>query len=157
MMSRIPLHLAHVSETDPPEVDVIDSYDKAYGFVDVAMELWRLARRDDRASAIRRVIASSVRYEPNRLERAQIEALRELLEGLEQALVGTLTDEDHMLSAAKVEELRGHTETLDLADSFGSLARDPRYAVQEALIYVDHLRTIADEALAAGASILIGG
>jgi len=154
MMSRRPLHLAHVSDTDPPEVEVIDSYDKAYGFVEVAMELWRLAGRNDRATAIHDVIVSRVDYEPSRLERAQIHELRDLLDGLEQALVGTLTDEEHLLSAAKVEELRGHAKTLDLSDTFGSLARDPRYAVQEALVYVDHLRTIADEALAAGASIL---
>ena len=154
MMSRLPLHLAYISDTDPSLVMVIDSYDKARGFVEVAIELWRLAGRDDRASAIEDVMAGSVDYDPQRLERAQIEVLRGLLDGLEQALVGTLTDEEHMLSAAKVEELRGHTETLDLADSFGSLARDPRYAVQEALIYVDHVRTIADKALAGGACIL---
>jgi hypothetical protein len=154
MMSRIPLHLAHVSDTDPPEVDVIDTYDKAYGFVEVAMELWRLAGRADRASAIDDVIASAVDYKPRRLEPAQIEELRALLDGLEQALVGTLTDEEHLLSAAKVEELRGHTETLDFNESYGGNARA---AVQEALIYVDHLRSIANEALAAEASILIGG
>ena len=154
MMSRLPLHLAHVSDTDPPQIDVVDSYPKAYGFVQVAMELWRLAGHEDRASAIQDVIASSVDYEPQRLERAQIEELRALLDGLEQALVGTLTDEAHMLSAAKVEELRGHTETLDLAETFGSIRQDPRGAVQEALIYVQHLRTIADTALAAGACIL---
>jgi hypothetical protein len=154
MMSRIPLHLAHVSDTDPPEIDVIDSYDKAYGFVEVAIELWRLAGRGDRASALEDVIASAVDYRPRRLERSQIEVLCNLLDGLEQALVGTLTDEAHLLSAAKVEELRGRTETLDLNESYG---RDAREAVQEALIYVEHLRSIAEDALAAGASILIGG
>jgi hypothetical protein len=152
MMSRLPLHLARVSDTNPPEVDVIDSYDKARGFIEVAMELWRLAGRNDRASAIRRVIVSSVDYEPQRLERAQIKELRDLLDGLEQALVGTLTDEEHLLSEAKVEELRGHTETLDFAEWRGK--EGARYSVQEALIYVDHLRAILDEALAAGACIL---
>ena len=151
MRSRQSLHIGHVSNTDPPEVDVIESYPKAYGFLEVAMELWRLAGREDRVSAIRRVIASRVDYEPSRLERAQIEALRDLLDGIEQALAGTLTDEEHLLSAAKVEELRDHTKTLDLAEWRGEGAR---YAVQEALIYVDHLRTIADAALAAGACIL---
>lgn len=155
MMYRIPLHLARVSDTTPPEVEVIDSYDKAYNFVEIAMELWRLAGRDDRASAIDDVIASAVDYKPRRLERAQIEELRHLLDGLEQALVGTLTDEEHLLSEAKVEELRGHTETLDFAEWRGK--EGARYAVQEALIYVDHLRSIANEALAAGACILIGG
>ncbi len=119
------------------------------------MELWRLAGREDRASAIDDVITSAYYDEPPRLKQSQIEALRGLLDGLEQALVGTLTDEEHLLSEAKVEELRGHTETLDFAEWRGK--EGARYAVQEALIYVDHLRSIANEALAAGASILIGG
>jgi hypothetical protein len=56
-----------------------------------------------------------------------------------------------MLSVAKVAELRGQTLILDLDESRGDLARE---AVLEALVYVDHLRTIANEALAANASIL---
>ncbi len=152
MMSRQSLHLGHVSDTDPLEVEVIESYPKAYGFLQIAMELWRLAGRDDHASAIEAVTASSVRYKPRRLERAQIEELRALLDGLEQALIGTVTDEEHLLSEAKVEELRGHTETLDFAEWRGK--EGARYAVQEALMYVDHLRSIADDALAAGACIL---
>jgi hypothetical protein len=151
MMSRLPLHLAHVSDADPPQVDVIESYPKAYGFVEVAMELWQLAGREDRASAIRDIIASRVDYEPTRLEQAQIRELRDSLDGLEEALIGTLTDEQHMLSPEMVEQLRGRTETLDLAESRGDLAR---HAVDEALIYVHYLRTIADTALAAGACIL---
>jgi hypothetical protein len=145
------LHIAHISGTDPSQVSVIASNPIAYGFFEVAMELWRLAGRADRASSIRTVINSAYTVEPPRLERAQIEALRGLIDGLEQALVGTVTDDEHMLSAAKVAELRGHTQILDLDESRGDLARE---AIQEALVYVDHLRAIADEALAANASIL---
>jgi hypothetical protein len=150
-MRRAPLHVARISGTDPSQVCVIASNPIAYGFFEVAMELWRLAGRADRASSIRKVINSAYTVEPPRLERAQIEALRGLIDGLEQALVGTVTDDEHMLSVAKVAELRGQTLILDLDESRGDLARE---AVQEALVYVDHLRTIADEALAANASIL---
>jgi hypothetical protein len=115
------------------------------------MELWRLAGRHDRASAIDDVITSAYHVKPPRLERAQIEVLRDLLQGLEETLIGTLTDEKHLLSPAKVDELRGHTETLDLDLSRGESAR---FAVQEALIYIDYMRTITDKALAADASIL---
>jgi septum formation inhibitor-activating ATPase MinD len=152
MMSRSSLHLGIVSNTDPPEVEVLDSYSKAYGFVEVAMELWRLAGRDDRAEAIDDVIASSVRFEPQRLKRAQIQALRDLLDGLEQALIGTVTDDEHFLSAAKVEELRGHSQTLDFNESWG---REARRAVREALVYVEHLRTITNRALATEGSCIL--
>jgi len=151
MMRRTPLYLARTSDDDPPQFDVFAQYDNARGFIEVAAELWQLAGNPDRAKAIDDVITSAYAFEPARLERDQIAALRDLLEGLEQALVGTLTDEHHMLSAAKVEELRGHVKTLDFNESYGA---DARRAVQDALVYVDHLRNILDEALAAGACIL---
>jgi len=151
MMRRTPLYVARTSDDDPPQFDVLEQYDIAYGFIEVAIELWRLAGSPDRAKAIDDVITSAYAFEPARLERDQLAALRDLLEGLEQALVGTLTDEHHMLSAAKVEELRGHVKTLDFNESYGA---DARRAVQDALVYVDHLRNILDEALAAGACIL---
>jgi hypothetical protein len=150
-MRRTPLHVARASDDDPSQFDTLASYDIAYGFIEVATELWRLAGNPDRANAIEGVITSAYGFEPARLERDQIAALRDLLEGLEQALVGTLTDEHHMLSAAKVEELRGHVKTLDFD---WNQRVDGRSAVQEALIYVDHLRNILDEALAASACIL---
>jgi len=151
MMRRTPLYLARTSDDDPPQFDVFAQYDNARGFIEVAAELWQLAGNPDRAKAIDDVITSAYAFEPARLERDQIAALRDLLEGLEQALVGTLTDEHHMLSAAKVEELRGHVKTLDFD---WNQRVDGRVAVQEALIYVDHLRNILDEALAANACIL---
>lgn len=154
MMRRSPLHIARVSADDPPEIEVLDSYEIAYGFVEVAIELWRLAGRSDRATAIDDVITSAWETELPRLQHAQLIALRGLLEGLEGALVGTLTDAQHLLSAEMVEQLRGRTETLDLSDTFGGYRRDPRGAVQEALIYVDHLRAIVTRALEAGACIL---
>ena len=43
-------------------------------------------------------------------------------------------------------------KTLDFSDGWPDV--DPRGAVQEALVYVHHLRNILDEALAANACIL---
>jgi len=151
MMRRTPLHIARVSEVDPSEVEVLRTNEIAYGFLEVASELWRLAGHPARAKAIDDVITSAYELEPPRLDKPRIVALGALLNGLEQALVGTLTDDQHLLSREKVDELRETTKTLDFNESFGA---DAREAVQHALIYVDHLRDILDEALGKDASIL---
>lgn len=150
MMSRTPLYIARFSETDPSEVEVLHTYEIAYGFLEVASELWQLAARPDRAKAFDDVITSAYELEPPHLDKARLSALRELLNGLEPALVGTLTDDKHLLSREKVEELRETTKTLDFNESFGA---DSREAVQHALVYVDHLRDILDKAMSKDACI----
>ena len=151
MMRRTPLHIARLSEDDPPTIEVLDSNEIARGFLDVAIELWRLAGHEERASEIENLIISANATDPRRWARAQITRLRELLDGIEQALVGTLTDEQHLLSREKIDELRGRVEAIELGEFPGSNAT---YAVQEALVYIDRLRDIADDALANDACIL---
>lgn len=151
MISRRPLYLTRPSESDPAGMEVVRTYDVGYGFFKVAVELWRLAGRADRAEAFSETFASAWNEEPAQLGRAQIMRLRELLEGLEDALVGTVTDDQHLLSSEKVEELRDRTQTLDFNESFGA---DARQAVQHALVYIHHLRDILDEALARDAKIM---
>jgi len=158
-MTRRPLYIGRPLNDDPgPEdFDVLEEYSKAYGFFEVAQELWRLAGREDRAEAIQEVLRSAVRYKSPRIDREHLVALREALDGLEDALVGPVIDEQHMLSMDKVNELRNRPEVLelhevmDLDESRGDLARE---AVMEALIHVDNLRGIADRALAEDAQIL---
>jgi hypothetical protein len=148
MMQRTPLHLARL---DGDRVEVLESYDIARGFLDVAIELWQLAGREDRATAIEALITSAYELEPPRWERAQIARLPELLDGLEPALRGTVTDGELFLPTERVEELRGRVDAIDLGSLPGT---DARNAIQEALVYVDHLRDIATEALARDASVL---
>lgn len=150
-MRRTPLHIARVSNDVPPKIDVIASNEIAYGFVEVAAELWELAGRPDRAKQIDEVISSAYELEPAQLQSTHQRALRSLLEGLEKALVGTVTDEQHVLSRKQIAQLRERAKVVDLDESWGA---DARYAIQSALIYVDHLRAILDEALAQDASIL---
>lgn len=152
MMSRAPLYIARVSDDDPPTIEVLDSNEIARGFLEVAIELWRLAGHEDRASAIEELIYSAHDAEPPRWDRAQITRLRELLDGIDQAVIGPITDEEHMLSREKIDELRGRVEAIDI-DSYERA--DPRYAIQSALVYIDRLRDIADDALANDACILL--
>jgi hypothetical protein len=144
-----PLHLARVIDG---EIDVVNTYDKAYGFVDVAMELWTLAGRADRSAAVEEAMSNAFDLEPPRLDKPRLEQLRAALSGLEDALIGTLTDAEHMLSLERVKALRGTSENLDLGEWRSD--ESARHAVEEALIYAEHLRSIIDEALAADACIV---
>ncbi len=149
-MRRTPLHIARVSDDDPAEVDVLRTNEIAYGFLEVASELWRLAGDATRATAIDDVVTSAYELEPPRLDEPRIVKLRSLLNDLEPALVGTLTDGEHMLSDEQVEQLRGKAKAIEVG-AFGS---DPRFAVQSALVLVGNLRDILDEARDQHASIL---
>lgn len=97
-------------------------------------------------------MTSAFELEPPRLDKPRLECLRDALSGLEDALVGTLTDAEHLLSLERVKELRGKSENLDLGEWRSD--ESARHAVEEALVYVDHLRSIIDEALAADACIV---
>ena len=148
-MRRSPLHIARVSEDD--EVEVLRTNPIAYGFLEVASELWRLAGDAARAKQIDDVVVSAYELEPPRLDEARIETLKSLLENLDAAVIGPLTDDQRLLSPAKVEELRGNVKTLEVAGEYGS---DPQFAVQSALGLVGNLRAILDEAQTEHASIL---
>lgn len=151
MMTRSALYVARVSADDPSDLEVLHCNDIAYGFFEVAAELWRLSGDLARAEAFDAVVASAFELEPPQLDKSRIESLKGLLEGLDHAAYDALTDGDHLLSRERIEELRGITQTLELDESDGS---DARYAIQVALVYVDNLRGILDEALSNEASIL---
>ena len=149
-MRRTPLHIARVSD-NPMTIEVIASNEIARGYLDIAIELWRLSGHEERASAIEELVTSAHASDPPRISPVHITRLRELLRGIEEALVGSVTGEHHILSHEQLEELRGRVEAIEIDESWGA---DATNVVQEALVYVDHLRDIADEALAQNASIL---
>lgn len=150
-MRRTPLHIARVAAADPSDVEVLETYEIAYGFIGVATELWQLAGRADRAKEIDGVVTSAYELEPPQLTITHQRALCSLLDGLENALVGTVTDEQHMLTREQISPLRERAKVVDLDESWGV---DACFAIQSALVYVDHLRDILDEALALDAVIL---
>ena len=147
-MRRAPLCIARSSTEDPSEVEVLANYDTAYGSIEVASERWRLSGNLGRAKAFDEAVTSAFACTPSRLGESKIVALRASLEGLEEALVGTLTDDRHLLTREQIEELRNVSKTLSFDESYGA---DAREAVLDALVHVHHLRDILDEALASQA------
>jgi len=151
-MRRAPIHIARVIDSESGELDVIATWDIAYGYYEVAAELWRLAGDEDRSVAIEDIFLSAYDFTPPRLDAARMVALRAQLDGIEDALARGVTDAEHVLSMQKVQELRPVARELDLDEARGELAR---YAVQEALVYVDRIRQMIDFALKNDAQLVL--
>src|SRR5262249_31990019 len=77
----------------PGQPDVLETYDDARSHIDVAKELWSLAEDDARAGAIANVVDRAYERESRTLVAADIDELLALLDGLEDALARTITDE----------------------------------------------------------------
>ncbi|MCG8416530.1 MAG: hypothetical protein MJE77_01145 [Proteobacteria bacterium] len=122
---------------------VVEEYEWARHHLRVAPELWRLAGQDQRAADIKAIIRCV--YERDRcwMTSDEIERLLQLLDGLEEALVGTVVDEHWMLRPEQLPKLRARTKHLDLDDKRGELALD---AVAEGISDVRSLRAILRDA-----------
>ena len=130
--------------------EVIDSYE-LYDHFALASELWRLTGHPERAQAIDDAVAGAYDYDVPLLTTGDIRELRELLAGLPDAVVGTIADDQRIIPADQLPELRTRAQRLDVAESRG---RDAVFAVQEALIDIDNLDGALRTALEHGAHIV---
>ncbi|MDQ3341627.1 MAG: hypothetical protein M4D80_41275 [Myxococcota bacterium] len=128
---------------------MLHTYERIYRSIDVAAELWRLLDREKDAKEIESVVASAFEHEPARLETGQIPAL--LVEPLDKAIVGPLTDAEERLSAEKINMLRGRTDLFDLDEARGE---DAQWAVSEAMVGITNLQRILRDALTEGAFLV---
>ncbi|MBA3499021.1 MAG: hypothetical protein M4D80_28995 [Myxococcota bacterium] len=133
------------------ELDVLHTYERIYRSIDVAAELWRLLDGEEAAKQIESVVASAFEHEPARLETGQIAALLALVEPLDKAIVGPLTDADERLSAEMISMLRGRTDVFDLDEARGE---DAHWAVSEAMVGITNLQRILRDALTEGAFLV---
>lgn len=136
-----------VADVDP---GVIESYELFDHFA-LASELWRLTGHPERAQAIDDAVERAYDHDIPLLATGDIRALRELLAGLSDAVVGTIADDQRIVPADKLPGLRTRARLLDVAESRG---RDAAFAVQEALIDIDNLDGALRSALEHGAHIV---
>jgi len=109
----------------------------------VAEELWKLTGDDARAAAIGEVLDAAYEREPVLLTTEDVDRMLQLLEGLPEAFVGTIVDEEWRLRPEQLPELRARTKTLDLDERRGDLALA---AVGEALSNVGALENVLRKA-----------
>ena len=118
---------------------VVEECDYARRFFRVAPELWRVAGHEDRANAIRSLILRAYERPQHWITASEIEELLQLLDGVEDALVGTVVDEHWMLRPEQLPDLRKRTKYLALDE-----ARDERalHGVALGISDIRSLRTI---------------
>ena len=133
------------------DLDVVHTYERIYKSIDVASELWRLLGREDRAAEIEGIVATAFEFEPARLDTAGIATLLALVEPLDKAIVGPLTDADERLSPEKVVELRGRTALFELDEARGE---DAQWALSEAMVGITNLQRILRSAVTEGAYLV---
>jgi hypothetical protein len=124
---------------DRLDLSVVEAYERSKSSLDVARELWRLAGNEERAANIDRLLELGYSRPRRFINGAEIDALLEDLEGLEDALIGTVVDDEGKLSPEQLPDLRRTTKTLWLDESRGDLAI---WGVEEAMQQVQELREI---------------
>jgi hypothetical protein len=137
------LHVVRPPVVAELDLDILESY-AVYDHFTLAAELWRLAGHPERAQAIEGVVTRAYRYDVPLLTTPDIVKLLELLGGLSDAVVGTITDGEHKIPVDRLPELRMRTKLLDVTESRGS---DAVFAVQEALVDVENLEGALRSAL----------
>ena len=126
---------------------VVEEYEPAKSFLEVAPELWRRAGNHERAATIEALVDRVYERQRRWMTASEIEELLQLLEGVEDALVGTVVDEHWMLRPEQVPELRKRTKYLHLDENRGDLAVS---GVAAGISDVYSLRAILREALVRG-------
>jgi hypothetical protein len=137
---------------DENDDDVVDAYDKTVSCFDQAIELWRLAGNDERASQIQAVLDRVYAHPDAVIDTAQLDDMIRLLSGLDEALLGTVLDEHLNVPASRLPELRQHIRTIDLGEGGG---RIPTAAIGSAMGNVEGLRNILLEARERGLHVAL--
>ena len=125
----------------------VEAYEPAKSFFDVAIELWQLAGDVDRSATVERLLEQVYSRKRCWMTATEIKEFLRLLEGLEDALVGTVVDENWRVTPEQLPRLRACTETLDLGESRGEAAFS---GVAEGIAQVCSLRSILREAVDRG-------
>ena len=112
-----------VGEDEDIDQATVKSYESARSFLRVAPELWRLAGNDKCAASIDALLNRLYERDEIVMTAAEIEELLRLLDGIEDALVGTIVDNEnwHVLPEM-LPGLWTRTKSLHLEDSGGDLA-----------------------------------
>jgi hypothetical protein len=122
---------------------VVEVYQSARSHIDVAIELWRLCGREDRARETELLLERAYEDEHPLLDTGKVAQLLSHLEGLDSELKRTLVDAEWRVSPELLPELRKRSRMLDLGEERGELARS---AVWEGMSRVVALQSILNEA-----------
>jgi hypothetical protein len=129
------------------DVSVLDECRHGNSHIHVAIELWRLAGNEERASSLDKLSLSAFGRENRALSGTEIQEMLNLLEGLEQALLASVVNEYWEVPKERLAELRPRCDLVNLSDGGSQVATD---GVREAMSRVVTLRTFLKEGLDRG-------
>lgn len=147
---RRSIHIVRSPVVDGLDLDILESY-RVYDHFALAAELWRLAARPERASAIEELVLRAYDYDVPLLTTPDIEKMLGLFAGLDDAIYGAIANERHEIPLDQLPALRMRTKLLDISESRGN---DAVFAVQEALVHVHNLQSALRSALEQDAHIV---
>lgn len=124
---------------------VVESLRHGPHFIQVALELLRLARRDDRVKEIEAILEVAHEREPPTLHTEEVKTFNALLEGLDQSVKEYLQLDDlWQIPLERMAEVRERTRLLHLGNAEGSTGTD---GVAEGITQVYELRGFLEQAI----------
>lgn len=131
---------------------IVEVYESGRSHLRAAIELWQLAGDADRGTRIDTILSQALMRTGHTLRREDIEALIQLLDGLESQLIGTVVDEQLKIRRDQLPELRRRTTMFSLDELPGYVVEN---AIAEGLGRVAAVRANLKHALEAGLEILL--
>jgi hypothetical protein len=116
-------------------------------YIEVALELWRLANREERAAKIEEVLARAHERAALVLHTEEIREFYDLLDGLDDAVKASTLDDEWLVPSERLDEVRRRTSLIDLGERPQHRANE---GVSEGLSQVHGLRAFLKEALDRG-------
>jgi hypothetical protein len=113
----------------------------------VAIELWRLAGNEERADSLSKLYLSGFGRENRQLSSSEIQEMLHLLDGLDEALLASVVNENWEVPKERLAELRPRCDFVDLSEGGANVATD---GVREAMSRVVTLREFLQEGLDRG-------
>lgn len=124
-------------DTEHPERWVVEPYRNGPSHVQVAIELWRLTGRNDRAEAIEALLEQAHERERPFWNDSEVAKLLENIDGLDSELQKSVVGPDWLVPQDRLAALRDQTTLIDLDEARGS---DACAGVAEAMSRVTGLR-----------------
>jgi hypothetical protein len=134
-------------DPDDAHEAVVDSLPNGPTYIDVAIELWRLAGNEERAAKVYALTTRAFGRGNKALHTEEIREFHDLLLGLGDALRQTVVDSESMIAPERLPEMRRRTTLVDLGEHRGDLAV---YGISEAIGQVCELECFLKKALDRG-------
>jgi hypothetical protein len=128
-------------DADNQHEAVVEPLKWGRGYIKMAIELWQLAGNKERSARLEELSLVAFERENRSLDAAELDEMISLLGGLEEALLRNVVDSNWQVPGARLAELRGRCDVVDLSDDNGHIASN---GVSEGMSSVCTLRAFLE-------------